>query len=313
MTLTEIRDEIWNQIGRPSDLDPSTDISYGGAPLLDWVVSEGQRQVASWKDPVTRFVFRLPQLQSDMNFKTVVRSFTLGDQTGATTSTVILPAGSSALDDRYNGWVVGVGSEYKYVVDYDGATLTLIISGTWTTQPAAAATLKLYKRFMMMGASTEPWISDHITLPSASTQMRGEGNFIEIQKLTDLDQGIDLTLDDRIENNPGNLTQTGEPMKYARRGNRIYFEMASATEKWYRMEYYRLPGDLAGDDDIPEIPLQYHYAITLWGVAWGMRRAQDYAAAYATERSITDYLRGRVANEDIKYDRTSDHGKLRRK
>jgi hypothetical protein len=315
MTLDIMRKEVWRQIGEPPDLDPSTDISYGGLPTLNWVLNEAQRQIAVWKDPIKGSVIRHPQLYGEMFFQTVVRSFTLTSQAGSTTSTIILPTGASTSDGAYVGWLIQSGSEVKVVVGYVGSTLTATIMGTWVTQPLSAGTVKLFKRFMMFGKGTELWISDHILLPSSATNMRTEGNLLDILKIEDLDQQLELSRASRTESYIGQTTQTGDPTSYFRRGNRIIFDVASSTAKWYRMEYLRLPTDMSGTSpttETPELPEQYHYPITLWAIEWGFRQSQDYIAARATQMMIDDSMRKIISLDDMTNDRRSDRGRLRR-
>ena len=316
MTLDLMRKEVWAQLGEPSDLDPTTDVSCGGMPLLNWALNEGQRQIAAWKDPVKGTVIRHPQLYGEMFFQTVVRTYTLTSQAGASSSTVVLPVGVGATDGYYNGWIVTSGSQSFLVVNYVGATLTATISGLWTTQPIATGTVTLRKRFMMFGNGTEPWIAEHITLPSTATNMRTEGNLLDILKVEDLSQGIELVRASRVEDFTAMLNQTGEPTSYFRRGNRILFDMASATAKWYRMEYFRLPTDMPGvvpTTEVPDLADQYHFPITLWARMWGQTRGQDYLAARATQMTIDELMRKTISLDDMTNDRRNDRGKLRQK
>jgi hypothetical protein len=312
MTHAEIRQEIWTQLGQPTDLDPTTDVSLNGGPYLDFVVNEAQRQIAFWKDPVTRTVYRYPQLYSEMFFQTVVLTGTLEDQTAASSNTVVLTSPLVGDDDRYNGWVLTVGGETKLVVDFVGASLLATVHSAWNTQPTDGTAFTLSKRFVMLGVGTEPWISEHVTLPSTATNMRTEGNLMEILKVEDLNNLTELPYMTRVDSGISQILTTGTPTQWRRQGNRIVFDVASDTATWYRMEYYRLPTPTVEDADLPELPEYLHYPMVLWGKWWGWTRAQDDAKAYATKRDLTDMMRGLTTLQEVKTDRRSLSGTLRR-
>ena len=78
------------------------------------------------------------------------------------------------------------------------------------------------------------------------------------------------------------------------------------------MEYYRLPTPTVEDADLPELPEYLHYPMVLWGKWWGWTRAQDDAKAYASKRDLTDMMRGLTTLHEVKTDRRSLSGTLRR-
>lgn len=310
MTLAEIRNEIWQQIGEPTDLDPTTDVQFNGGPLLTWVANEGQRQVATWRDGPR--VFRHPQLYGEMFFRTYMVTDTIPDQTGMAANELLLPATSGTYDDEYNGWLVDCDGVQKVIVDYNGGALTATLDSDWDTTPTTGGVFKLMSRSYMLVDSTHPWASEHIVLPVVSDRWRTEGNFMEILKLEDISNQQELQRAPRVESYLANMTSTGDPMEYFRRGNRIYFDRAPDERLWFRMEYYRTPTDMVADDDEPEISEQFHYAVALWGLWWGYRRAGDNAAAYSCKMDLKDYMGRVIVHDDIKDDRRNDAGKLRR-
>jgi hypothetical protein len=164
----------------------------------------------------------------------------------------------------------------------------------------------------MLVEATHPWASEHILLPVVSDRWRTEGNFMEILKLEDISNQQELKRAPRVESYLTNMTSTGDPLEYFRRGNRIYFDRAPDEQLWFRMEYYRTPTDMAAATDEPEISEQFHYAIALWGMWWGYRRAGDNASAYSCKMDLKDYMGRVVVHDDIKDDRRNDAGKLRR-
>ncbi len=310
MTLELLRNEIWQQIGEPTDLDPTTDIQYGGLPLLTWVANEGQRQIAFWKDPATQRIYRHPQLEGEFFFQAKARDETLEAQTGMATNQILLPAGVSTTDDAYVGWVLATASETKLVVDYVGATRVLTLDSVFTTAPAVADVVSLCPRKQYMVLSTHALAADNIVLPVASDRFRAEGNFLEVLQLKNVTQGQELRLADRVRD--FDLYAVGAPTLYARVGNMLVFNSAWDTQDWLKMDYYRAPTEMVLDDDEPELAEPFHYAIALWGLAWGFRRAGDNASAYAVKRDIGEYIQRTASLGEVRDMRRNDYGKLRR-
>lgn len=311
MTLEQLRNEIWQQIGEPTDLDPASDTQYNGGPLLTWVANEGQRQVATWRDGPR--IFRHPQLYGEMFFRTWMLTDTTPDQTGLAANEILLPtATTGSYDDEYNGWLVECDGVQKVIMDYTGGAHVAILDSDWGTTPVIGGVLKLMSRAYMLCDAAHPWASEHITLPVISDRWRAEGNFMEVLKLEDVTNQQEITRAPRIESYLTNMTSTGDPGSYFRRGNRIYFDQAPDERLWIRMEYYRTPTDMSADDDEPEISEQFHYGIALWGMWWGYKRAGDNASAYGAKRDLADMMGRVVVHDDIKDDRRSDAGRLRR-
>jgi hypothetical protein len=310
VTLSLLRTEIWQQIGEPSDLDPTTDVQYGGLPLLNWVVNEGQRQIAFWKDPATARVFRHANLYGECFFQPGWRSETLPAQAGAGTSEVILSAGCAAVDDAYNGWVLTTTTETKVIMDYVGATRLATVSEAFSTAPVVADVVELCPRVQLLLLASHALAADNIVLPVVSDRFRAEGNFLEVLKLMNVADQNEIVLAEKVSS--FDLLATGSPTKYFRKGNALYFDSAWDSADWVQMEYYRAPTDMLAATDEPELAEQYHYAVALWGLWWGFRRAGDNASAYNVQRDITAYIQRTVSLAEVRDDRRNDYGKLRR-
>jgi len=310
MTLEEIRNEIWQQIGEPTDLDPATDVQYGGLPLLTWVANEGQRQIATWKDGPR--VYRHPQLYGEVFFRTYMLTDTIPDQTGLNANELLMPAACGAYDDEYNGWLVECDGVQRVIMDYNGGGMVATVDSDWDTTPAMGGVFKLMTRAYLLVDSTHPWAAENIILPAVSDRWRSEGNFVEILKIEDIVNQQELVRAPRVESYLTNMTSTGNPAAYFRRGNRLYFDRAPDSKLWLRMEYYRTPTNMTLATNSPEISEQFHYAICLWGQWWGYRRSGDNAAAYSVKMDLKDYMGRVIVHDDIKDDRRNDAGTLRR-
>ena len=142
MTRAQLMNEIYANSGYATDLNPSTDTSYNGGPILGYVINEAQRQVAFWKDPALGRQIRFRSLIAESYFSSKVISGTIAS-TG-TTTTVILPSGDvGSQDDRYIGWVLSVGGEMRLIVDYDGATYTATVHSALSSAPTSGDALSL--------------------------------------------------------------------------------------------------------------------------------------------------------------------------
>jgi len=311
-TLSVLRNEVWQQIGEPTDLDPASDVQYGGAPLLNWAVNEGQRQVAFWRDPENGRVFRHPQLLGEMFFETPLLSGVLEDQAAMDDDQILLPwLGYS--NNQFDGWVVKVGSEIRFITSYDAGSRVAVLDNDWSSTPATGATVYLYTRGLLMVATGHAWAATNIVMPVVTDRWRSTGNFIEVQKLEDLTSQVELSKAPRTESYLGGTLETGAPTSYYRRGNRLIFDRAPDEVLKMRLEYYRGPTEMIQPTDEPELSEQFHHAMVLWAMAWGFKRSGDNASAYSTNQELNRYMKRVVAHMDIEPDRRVDYGKLRRK
>ena len=309
MTLDLIRDEIWRHIGEPSDLDPDSDTSYAGGPLLTWVANEGQRSVSAWQDSQTGRIFRVRSLMGEMFYQTTYITGTLeGD---GTTTTIVFPAGDvNSNDDRYNGWVVGVGAESRLIVDYDGASYTATVAPDWSTAPATDDTYYLYKQFELLLPSTHTWVDDHISLPVETDRSRATGNLIEILRLYDVEETVALEKAQKEEDFITNWTSSGDPSGWIRIGNKLWYDFPVKEEKWLKLEYQRLPTDMSEDTDQPEVPEHLHWGIVLWGIMWGYSRHQEPSMKWSAKQDFNDFMKKSVSQYQYEFERSDDHGIL---
>lgn len=311
MNLEEIRNEIWQNLGKLTDLDPATDTSHNGGPYLTYVANLAQRRVASYKLPKGR-ILRFNTLKGEMFFKNKVISGTL--ESDGTTTTIVLPSGDVGTgDDRYNGWLLKIGGKFRIIVDYDTSTRTGILHEALSSAPADGDDYSLYKKFSYLLPSGHTWVSEHITLPTTTDRYLNDGNLLEILKIEDLDQNIKLTKAKRGRSFVTLNTSTGDPQKWYRYGNKLIFDFAPTEEKWFRMEYYRMPLDMSDDSDEPEIPEEFHYALVLWGTEWGYRREGESNEKYSTKLDFKEFMAQTLLEIDIADEREFSYGSMRSK
>lgn len=305
MTLAEIQEQVYKMTGEQSDLYPS---SVYTQELTD-AINEGQRMVASWKDPGGRLSFRAPSLTSQLYFQTYWISDALQDA-GHTTTTIILPsdildATTLATDDVLNGWSFTTASNTKRIVDYDGGTRTATLHEALTAAPATTATYELSKNYMDIQGSTHAQVAYNILKPD---------KFLLPIKIVDLEEEREITEAARDDVFINLVGSTSDPTEFVHRNDRILFDYVPDERRWYYMEYSKMPTDMVhgtstGEPDIPE---HFHYGIVLWGRWWGFAREQGLQAAWAAKQDFNDFMRQRVGAYYNQHDRRQVAGKLRR-
>lgn len=309
MTLAQLRTEIWQQAGEPSDLDPTTDVQYNGGPLLTWAVNEAQRQIAFWKDPVTHAILRFRSLEGEMFTQWLTVTGTL-DADG-TTTTVVLPSGSVGdQDDRYNGWLITIGSDTKMVVDYVGATLTATVHEAFTSAPLTGTTFTLAKRHGIFLDASHPWQVDHITLPSTTNRFQATGNLFEVLKVEDLSTQRTLVKAPRGETYLSKAFTAGDPSFWYRSGQKLMFDTAVDPARWLRLVYYRGPTDMVNATDQPELPEPFHWAMVLWGISWAARRQGETSEKWTTDSDLTSLMRSLKSQYEMEFEQDDDAGVL---
>jgi hypothetical protein len=310
MNLSEIRNYVWRALGEDTNLDPTTDDTYyGGIAWLTAVVNEAQRHIASWKDPGTGRPIRIYDLLSSLDFYTVVYESTVSAVNSTTFPYSVTIADTLGTnDDRYNGWVVEFTSgdatgDVKRIVDYTGATRVCYVHEEFASAPEVGDTVKVYKGFEMLLPATHAWVSEHVALPTGTDRLRDEGNLLEVLSITDLENESELNVAEKKEKFAGNLVTAGTPTQWSRYGNRIVFDVNADENRWYKMEYYRLPLEMSADTDEPDLPVQFHFALVLWATWWGFWTKHENARAYSVKRDLEDEMRRVVQAYDVSKER----------
>lgn len=274
MTFEELQDEVWDNLGQPSDLDPDTYSTIG-----EWV-NRGYRRICFWKFPNGR-ILRFRALEGELFFQTPLVEGTAQD--GAT-STITLAAGASGTDDYYNGWVVevdggtGVGQR-RLIVDYSGGARLATVATDWTTTPDSTSTYNLFKQFMKF-----------VTTGSHDIVLDPNDSIYDALKVVDLKDEKDLDRPFRTDTFSGNLTTPGTPGEYLVFGDRIIFDCPIDEARWYKLEYVKIPANMVNSSDEPAIPEPWHEGISMWATWKGLIRGQEPPMAYAMQRNLDDFM-----------------------
>lgn len=311
MTLNDIRNRIWDGLGKPTDLNPSSDIQYNGGPLLTWVANEGQRQIAFWKDPIRQYRVRIRGLYGSLNYQITTLSDTVSGANNTTSPYWVELGATEQNDDRYNDWILVINGDVRYITDYTGATRRCFIEDSFGTAPTNGDSVALYKSFDFLLPSTHAWVSEHIELPATSDAYRATGNLFEPLSLVDLTNQIELTRTMDNDRFPGNIRTYGTPTAWNMYTNKIVYNYAVDENLWLKMEYYRSPLDMVNATDTPEIPEIYHYAIVLWGIWNGYVRTGEASSSQLAWNNLVNEMRSTFGQNSVDKERTGGRGVVR--
>lgn len=292
MTVQQMIIEVFENSTENTELDPYTagafDIASAGAVKCLGYLNRAYEFVCSYKEQRGR-PLRFEELKAVTRFQTQQVE---GTAQVSTTTTLVLEAGSSAVDDYYNGWVVkldgGTGSgEYRIIMDYDGATTTATVNRAWTTAPDATTTYDIYKNFYTL--------SDL----GISPQERLFG----VLKCYDLNTRLELDYGSRADNYIFNLETNQTPSEYVFKRDQLIFNYPLDEVRWYEIEYYTLPADLAGADDSPVIPESFHMALVWYANYIDALKMDDEEGSTRWYRSTINTLRSGIVDNDVGFSR----------
>lgn len=270
MTTGEILTQSWKLLGEPSDLNPNT--TQGRIYLLQGV-NEAIRAVASYKDKVTRYVFRYNQFRDEMYLSYNIYTGTVGS--GSTVNTVninSLPTGETDI----SGSTLTIGSESRVIISNSGVSCQ--VEEPFSSDPTGEE----YQLSLR-------WVNIPETV-----------DFIEILVLEDIDNQTSLTRAGKDDTYLNNLGQTGNPTEWYRIGRRIYFNTCPNESFHLRAWYYRMPREVSGNTSIPELPSNFHFPVVVWTTYWGYMWMQEPTEAYAAQRRFENLMRVRVSQMEIK-------------
>jgi hypothetical protein len=312
MTLGEIRSRIWENLGKPTNLDPATGVDRNNLTIY---ANEGQRAVANWKDPQRERPIRFHCLYNSFDYHSTVVTGTITAVNNTTVPYSITVSGLQAEADRYNEWVVEVTSgsalgEIKYIVD-NGTLGVLYLQEAFNIAPSVSDTVSVYKRFDNLLSGGHAYATEHIIIPTITDRELSTGNFLEPLSIISLKNKNELQIVEKEEKYPTSFTANGDPTTWYRYGNRIYYDKAIDSYQWFRLEYYRQPTNMLLDTDYPELPEAYHMAIVLYGTWFGLRTKMESSKAWATKQDFESTMRSTVNEFDVRKERINLYGEVR--
>ncbi|MFH1626294.1 MAG: hypothetical protein ABID54_14235 [Pseudomonadota bacterium] len=320
MTLQQMIEEVYERAGEPSNLEPytssgdTTTFSLGttGAGKILRALNRAQDRVVGYKSK-GGYRVRFHDFFEFAYFNTVIREFQLSAANNSTFPYTITLATEtdtpSTTADAYNGWVVEMTSgdadgDIRAILDYT-AGLVATVQDDFSSDPAAADTCKLYKDFVRMLSSSHTLVGDNMAKPT---------RFFEILKITDLENKMELADAQRHKHYIEHLTTPGEPNEWYRYGDYIFFNGPVDTERWFRMEYYRLPAEFTTSSATTaesEIPAPWHEAIVLGALEWAFGWLGEPASKYSYKRDFEDYMQQSIGPTEVSIDRKNIFGSVR--
>jgi hypothetical protein len=179
------------------------------------------------------------------------------------------------MSGEYVGYTMVVNSEQRPVVSASGTTFTL--GKALSSAPSASDSYSLVPR----------WLD----IPT-------DADFVDVVKLYDAEKKALLTPQDRGEGFSVSLYDVGDPSFWWRIGDRVYLDRLPNESRWFLFEMSRVPTKLTTGSDTSELPIQFHEAVVLWAIEWGLRRYQEYEGAYAEKRRFEDTMETLVQEQE---------------
>lgn len=289
MTVEEMILEVYSQLGKPTDLRPldgsgeNVDLNSSGAQrILGWL-NRGYRRILTWRFPNGRIV-RFRTMERKLYFRTGTVS---GTATAGTDTTVTLAAPAVAEANRYVGWIVevvagtGIGQRRKIMAYTAGRVAT--VHKDWDVVPDATSEYRLAKNFYLYRSAASAVDKEHIALSPVE-------NIMAVMRVTDMDTGAVLPRADRTSSFEDSVMTIGIPSLFQDWDDGLYFDVAVDGSRYYELRYHGFPESLSALEQQPAVPPQFHEAILLWAVWWGLRRYQEFAGAYSTKRDLNDTM-----------------------
>lgn len=276
MTVGQILLQAWKQLGEPSDLNPSDTTGTGRSYLLQGL-NRAISAVAFFKDSQSKEHYRFNQFRKEVYIKYTPTTGT--GQLGGSTSVLVLsalPAGETDLA----GAIVTVGDETVVIASNTGVTCQLVDDLTATS---TGQSYTLYPRWLRIPGGTE---------------------FIEVLKVEDMTNTIELNRSGQEIDHLEEMTTVANPSAYYRIGNKIYFNTVPTETTYFRVWLFRSPATVSIDSDTPELPESMHFGIVLWLVYWGYQWMNEPTDAYAAQNRFTNYMRTTKNEMDVRNEMT---------
>jgi hypothetical protein len=310
MTLLQLIREAYIASGEPSDLQyyvadrdtPDIDAIGNLATFRAWqtwidAVNEAQLSIATWKFPNNRQL-RFRFLEEYTSFQSAVETVTLGAATGlvvpwTTTGTAL------TATDAYKGRIIfqaATSATCLIVRSYtSGGFNYFVLTALGALAAGTAVVSKREYEFEDVDFGTPPIVSSEIPWDYDN------GRPLEILEVVD---STTTTALDHVGRNNTLLTQTparAAPSEFYRTVRGLRFNTWPEDARSYLVRFYRSPRPFVFTDQAvePEFPIQFHQAVYLWLVWWGMVRKQESSDAYARRKDLENFLATRRTELDI--------------
>lgn len=306
MTLQEIVVEIFEALGEPSELDFWTDrdsqtvnTSHLGWKKIVDVVNDGCLALSMWKWPNGRQV-RFRHLEDTAYMTMEPLSGTVSGIAGNSMVISGLPAGSNLQVGKL---VVGSTSGATGTILWSNGTSVVLtnVDGAFVNGETATVYQREF-RFVPVSSGYDP------TTVGGIPYFAANGKPLEVSQVISVTDGSKLAETFKDSRFLYADVSVGVPTSMYRIAGGFAVDVWPEKGLAYIVRYLRGPKQL-GYTDIavePEVPVQFHRGLVLYGIWWGLRRAQESADAYATKRDLEDFMQRTRTEFDI-HDDLSNH------
>lgn len=269
MVGTDIVDEVQKALGNRTDISQARYLRWLNWAMFDLCGFHRKRLF-----PAKRF----HELEGQTLFTLTVLSSTA--QAGSSSTTIVLNAGASAIDDYYNDWVVSYDDEEMVITDYVGSTKAATIDGTWDTTPSTADEYTLHRK----------------RVPLSDATGLAANRIWTIMRLETVTEGSKLTQKDWRKVIGGAATQLDQPGVFARYGDSLIFKTAPETSVSFRCYYYRQPTQITAANLAQEVDLspEWHEMLVLGAIWRGHERLMEPERATEAKRQYVDEAGNRL-------------------
>jgi hypothetical protein len=307
METQELIEEVFDSLGRPTELEICTDPSD---PLTFDITLPGSVRILRWINEVYFSMFtkkmyngkylRFKSQYAKVNFQNTVIT---GIVTTAASSYVQLDAAVNTDNERYTNWTIeitagtGIG-QIRNIVAFTGATLTAYVNKAWDIIPNATSSYRLTKNFIFIGVS--PYALQHT---GEYLDIDPESTFYSIIQLLDLTNANTLTPTDRNESFSSAVAQVSTSASlFKHESGIIYFDTSVTSSIWYSVKYRILPTALVLAGEEPNIPVNYHMALVYQALYVGFSNRMEEDRANFYKKQYIDAVESNVMQYEFEMD-----------
>ena len=299
MTVNDIVYDMYQSLGEPTDLDPS---SVSGLATMLRAVNQSIERVASWKDPITGRFLRVPELRGEYTFQVEKPTGTWGIALPTEGAFEFTAPAELALYAEGNIIVLDGTSMYCYfasgtsVYTKDAVPAGLEDGFTW----------EVYRKNVFVGKVTGETPNDIDVIGDTANQVPGK--FIDVMRLWDLTSSTPLSRGPKGSDYLDASYTVGQPALWTKLGNVIFFDTHLIEDKWFKMEYYKIPKQVTTLAETPELPENLHYAVLLAGLEWGYMRSGETTEKYSIKQDLKEFFRSFKSTQDMYEDQYDQDG-----
>ncbi len=338
MNLDEMLIEVFNNLGRPTNISPLDRLDdndslnpdlWGYKQLQAWI-NQGYKAITTWRTPNGRFYRQRDMINRkyiQWGPHSVAGEHTITTDTSelgynSTLHELDFPEDDYYVDNNPPAMVLlslktlGKHLEYQKVnptsFPYQDVDALLEYQDVYTTIDADWVSLAYFiDPHTLYTLEPLPWITEEteLTIHERGINWR---RFNVQEELDDLyailmvrviDKKGDMDLASRTENFTYNLGEVGAPSEYFREGSYLYFDRHIDKEYTLRLEHYRQAVPLLLGTDVPTVQERYHTPIVYWATQRGLLMLGENTDAYSIRGFLDMEMRSIIKESDLDIER----------